>query len=64
MTKELNNLYEYGYQVFGDKTKFHQWLERKCTALGGRTPASYLISPDGIHILRQTLGRIEHGVIS
>lgn len=64
MTKELNDLYKYGYKVFGDKTKFHLWLERKCIALGGRTPASYLNSPNGLYTIRQILGRIEHGIIS
>lgn len=64
MTKDLKELYEYGYEVFADETKFHLWLERKCVALGDRTPASFLTSKEEMKIVRHTFGRIEHGVMS
>ncbi|MCM5664364.1 MbcA/ParS/Xre antitoxin family protein [Galbibacter mesophilus] len=60
MKQELNDFYEYGYKVFGDKTKFHLWLETKSPALGDKTPASYFIRTNGFHILRQTLQRLEN----
>jgi len=64
MTKELKKLYNYGYEVFGDKQKFHKWLERDCMALGGKAPASFLVSEDGIEKVYQILGRIDYGVYS
>jgi len=64
MSEDLKELYEYGYKVFGDKTKFHLWLERKCVAIGDRTPCFFLTSKEETQIVRYTLGRIEYGVIS
>lgn len=64
MNKKLKELYAYGYEVFGDNEKFHIWLERDCLALGGKTPASLLVSDDGIEIVHQTLGRIDYGIFS
>ncbi|QLE01489.1 DUF2384 domain-containing protein [Galbibacter sp. BG1] len=59
MNKELKELYLYGYKVFGDKTKFHLWLESKSSDLNGQTPASFLIKPYGIAILIGVLKKKE-----
>lgn len=62
MTQDLKSLYNYGYEVFKNKEKFHKWLERECITLGGEIPESLLTSNEGIELVRQTLGRIEHGI--
>ena len=64
MTEDLKELYEYGYEVFGNKTKFHLWLERSCHALNNKTPISLLNTKEDVKIVRRILSRIEHGIIS
>lgn len=62
MNQHLQSLYNYGYEIFGNKEKFHKWLERECNALDGKTPNSLLTSNEGIELVRQAIGRIEHGI--
>ena len=39
-----------------------QWLVRPVRSLGGVTPLSLLDTTAGLELVRQTLGRIEHGI--
>tara|TARA_B100002049_G_C15967270_1_gene327152 strand:- start:3 stop:512 length:510 start_codon:yes stop_codon:yes gene_type:complete len=59
---ELAELYDYGIEVFANKEKFEKWMNRKSLALGGIIPKDLLDTSHGIRIVRQALGRIEHGV--
>lgn len=61
---ELVMLYEYGVDVFGDKNNFNIWLASKSIALGGRTPKELLDTKFGIGMVKDELGRIEHGVLA
>ncbi len=61
---ELVMLYEYGVEVFGDKDNFNVWLNSKSIALGGRTPKELLDTKFGIGMVKDELGRIEHGVLA
>jgi putative toxin-antitoxin system antitoxin component (TIGR02293 family) len=61
---ELVMLYEYGVEVFGDKENFNVWLNSKSIALGGRTPKELLDTKFGVGMVKDELGRIEHGVLA
>jgi putative toxin-antitoxin system antitoxin component (TIGR02293 family) len=61
---ELSMLYQYGVEVFGDKDNFNTWLNSKLITLGGRTPKELLDTKFGIGMVRDELGRIEHGILA
>lgn len=61
---ELVMLYEYGIEVFGDKDNFNIWLTSRSVALGGRAPKELLDTKFGIDLVKDELGRIEHGVLA
>jgi putative toxin-antitoxin system antitoxin component (TIGR02293 family) len=61
---ELVMLYEYGVEVFGDKDNFNVWLNSTSIALGGRTPKELLDTKFGVGMIKDELGRIEHGVLA
>jgi putative toxin-antitoxin system antitoxin component (TIGR02293 family) len=61
---EISMLYTYGEDVFGGKENFETWMNSKIIALGGAKPKSLLASSYGIQMIRDVLGRIEHGVFS
>jgi putative toxin-antitoxin system antitoxin component (TIGR02293 family) len=61
---ELSMLYKYGVEVFGDKQNFDIWLNSKSISLGGRTPKYLLDTKFGISMVRDELGRIEHGILA
>lgn len=58
----LTELLEYGKQVFNDEIeKFHRWLKKPNTSLGGVRPDSFFDSLTGIQVVKNTLDRIEYG---
>ena len=61
---ELVMLYQYGVQVFGTKEGFDSWLQSVSIALGGRVPKELLDTQFGISMVKDALGRIEHGVLA
>lgn len=61
---ELSVLYQYGVEVFGDKDGFDSWLVSKSLALGGRVPKNLLDTSFGVDLVRDELGRIEHGILA
>ena len=61
---ELVMLYQYGVQVFGSKDGFNSWLQAVSVALGGRAPKELLDTQFGISMVKDALGRIEHGVLA
>ncbi|HEX2536229.1 MAG TPA: antitoxin Xre/MbcA/ParS toxin-binding domain-containing protein [Chitinophagaceae bacterium] len=61
---ELTMLYQYGVEVFGDKEHFDTWLTARSVALGGRLPKDLLDTKFGITLVKDELGRIEHGVLA
>ena len=50
--------------TLGSKQKAADWLRRPSRALGNRTPLELLDSDIGTRQVEDTLGRIEHGIIS
>lgn len=61
---ELSMLYKYGVEVFGDKENFNTWLNASSVSLGGRIPKELLDTKFGISMVKDELGRIEHGVLA
>jgi putative toxin-antitoxin system antitoxin component (TIGR02293 family) len=61
---EVSMLYKYGVEVFGNKDNFDTWLNTKSIALGGRIPKDLLDTKFGISLVKDELGRIEHGILA
>lgn len=61
---EIMMLYKLGVDVFGDKDKFHSWLDSSNIALGGVLPRSLMDNAFGIKMVKDELNRIEHGVLA
>jgi len=59
----LVELYERGFDVLGEE-KFKIWTRLANRALGGLQPIEVLDTPIGINMVRDILGRIEHGIYS
>jgi putative toxin-antitoxin system antitoxin component (TIGR02293 family) len=61
---DLAMLYKYGVEVFGNKNNFDTWLSSKSVVLGGRIPKELLDTKFGIDMVKNEVGRIEHGVLA
>ncbi len=61
---EIADLFLYGIEVFENKENFFKWLNLPNTAFGGLEPLELIEMPDGVSIVRDIIGRIEHGVYS
>jgi putative toxin-antitoxin system antitoxin component (TIGR02293 family) len=61
---ELLMLYKFGIEVFGSEHTFHQWMDTTNPSLGGSTPKSLLDSNIGTNLIKQELGRIQHGIFA
>lgn len=51
-----------GVSVFGNKNSFAHWMNAENIALGGAKPKDLLDTAFGIAMIREELGRIEHGI--
>lgn len=60
----LADLYSYGYEVFGDKEHFNQWMFAINRALGGKAPFDLMDNIFGREEVRNLIGRIEHGIFA
>jgi len=61
---EIQQLMQYGEEVFEDMDSFHSWLMMNNVSLGGVSPKELLDTSVGIGIVKDTLGRIEHGILA
>lgn len=61
---EITLLYKKGVEVFGDTERFNAWLQANNIALGNVKPRELLDNTFGISLLKDELGRIEHGVLA
>jgi putative toxin-antitoxin system antitoxin component (TIGR02293 family) len=57
-------LHKYGISVFGSQDKFNAWLHTKNIGMGGIIPKELLDSSIGIDLVKDELGRIEHGILA
>lgn len=58
---QLATLYAEGFDLFGEE-KFRRWMESHLPALAGGRPVDFITTTVGIRLLRDIIGRIEHGV--
>jgi len=61
---EIALLYNKGTDVFGNAGKFNLWLDSPNLALGRTAPKSLMDSSFGLSLLKDELGRIEHGILA
>lgn len=61
---EITLLYKKGVEVFGDAERFNAWLNATNIALGNVKPKDLLDNTFGISLLKDEIGRIEHGVLA
>ena len=61
---QITLLYNLGTEVFGEKEKFHTWLDTQNLAMGGIKPKELLDNSFGIGMVKDELTRIEHGVLA
>lgn len=61
---EIQQLMKFGAKVFGDITKFNNWLVRENAGLGNITPKSLLDTSIGKGLIKDSLGKIEHGIFA
>lgn len=60
----IYQLLNFGTLVFGDTTGFFNWLGSESIALGGIKPKELLDTSIGINIIKDELGRLEHGILA
>jgi len=61
---ELSLLFEHGWECFGDKSNFRAWLDDSYIPYGNVTPLSLLDTTQGIELVHNALGRIQHGIVA
>ena len=61
---ELNSLYHFGIEVLSTLDNFKIWINSPILALGQQKPKDFLDTSLGINMLKNILGRIQHGVYS
>ncbi|MBK4736756.1 type II RES/Xre toxin-antitoxin system antitoxin [Noviherbaspirillum pedocola] len=60
----VNRVFERANEVLEDEEAARNWIIRENRSLGGESPLSLLDTEAGYELVLDTLGRIEHGVIS
>lgn len=61
---EIQQLMHYGEEVFGDRDSFHAWLAMENVGLGGIPPKDLLDTSVGLGMVKDSLGRIEYGILA
>lgn len=61
---EITQLYHIGAAIFGNEDLFNQWMNSNNLAIGGEKPKDLLNSISGINLLKDELGRIQHGIFA
>lgn len=59
----IYQILNYGIFVFGESERFFNWLAAKSIALGGIAPKELLDTGIGVNMIKDELGRIEHGIL-
>jgi len=60
----IYQLFNYGVSVFEHKENFFNWISSKSIALGGVKPKELLDTSIGINMVKDELGRLEHGILA
>jgi len=57
----IAKLFKSGIEIFGNRDKFHHWLNAENVVMGGEKPSSYLDTFSGIQLVIDELNAIEYG---
>ena len=57
----IAKLFKSGIEIFGNRDKFHHWLNAENAVMGGEKPSSYLDTFSGIQLVIDELNAIEYG---
>ena len=60
----LADLYSYGFEIFGDKDLFNQWMRNPNRAIGGQVPYDLIDNQYGREEIKNLIRRIAYGVYS
>lgn len=61
---QIATLIQKGVEVFGSVEKFSKWANRSNPLLQGQRPKDLLDTTFGINLVRNEIGRIEHGILA
>ncbi|MEN9523744.1 MAG: hypothetical protein RL065_2121 [Bacteroidota bacterium] len=61
---EIVLLFNRGIEVFDDANNFYQWIQVKNISLGNIKPMEIMDNSFGIQMIKDELGRIEHGILA
>ena len=61
---QLANLYERGYEVWGDTERFNAWMKHPSAALDFKKPIEFLDTMMGFQLVFDEIGRVEHGILA
>ncbi len=57
-------LYNRGIEMFGSLKEFEQWQDTVLLPFGNKKPKEFLSTADGITMILDELGRIQHGILA
>jgi len=57
----IAKLFKSGIEIFGNRDKFHHWLNAENVVMGGEKPSSYLDTFSGIQLVLDEMNAIEYG---
>lgn len=60
----LAELFQQGKEVFGKEEKFLKWINSEVIALQNTKPISWLDTQQGIDLISDEMGRIQHGIFA
>ena len=63
-SEEMDRLMTKGAEVFGSPDNFKRWFAAPNIALGGMAPNEIVNLKNGLQMVMDELGRIEHGVFA
>lgn len=61
---EIAEVIAHASEVLGSQTTAVEWLKTPLLGLNAQTPLSFLHNTFGIRLVRQALGRLEHGIFA
>lgn len=61
---EITEVISHATEILGDSESVVEWLNIALVGLGGQTPIDLLDNTFGIRVLRDALGKLEHGIFA
>lgn len=61
---QITMLYKFGLEVLETKENLDEWFNANILALGNQKPKQFLDTAFGINMVKNVLGRIQHGIFT